>query len=475
MLNITKKQALNRWDKLPMILREAIFSERNADILWSVCEDQHLPENKIYKVASLVGDVLMGLTHPDDLTKEIKEALALNPIIIDSIVKEVNIKIFALIRSEINKALSLPMPTEEEIEVEEAVGKIEKAEGPIVSDIIKGEVRYTKPEGIEAEPMKIIPTNEGKKVMIPGAQIDTKISPRELALSPRDSALGEGPVIIQKEEEFKPVMGSKKSLGELFGFLRGSSSSKEIKKEAPVAVKIEIGRKDIPLKEILELKPEINFPLDLLHIKSPMIIKSTEDKEILLPQNTIETPTIIKPIEKTEPRVVHYSDLKTPLPETKPPITYDLRPITNDLRPMNNNKSIIEPIKEISKEKVKVVDFTAEAIIPKKNGIIQDVAPKAEITIGNIDIPKPPIIEKKQDKIEQSFIERENQKNKQEEPKKKKGFFGFLFRKKEIIANNADIKINEKSVAEKENKQAANINVDEQVIKLIKEQVETKK
>ena len=215
-----------------MILREAIFSERNADILWSVCGDQHLPDDKIRNIASLTGDVLMGFTYPDDLAKEIKEALALNPIIIDSIIKEVNNKIFAPIRSEINKALALPILTEEEIEAEEAAEKAKEIKGPIVSDITK-EIRYTKPEGIEAEPIKIIGAEKGEKVVILTGELNL----------PADGAskiIQEGPVIIQKEEEFKPVMGSKKSLGELFGFLGALPFGKEVKKEAPVAAKLKL-------------------------------------------------------------------------------------------------------------------------------------------------------------------------------------------------------------------------------------------
>ncbi len=166
MFQITKQQVNNRWDKLPIILREAVFSERNADILWRVCEDQHLPENKIYRVASLVGDVLMGFIHPDNLAREIKEMIALNPVIIDSIIKEINSKIFAPIRSEINKALILPIPTGEEIEAEELVEKNKETGNLVVSDIIKKEVYYTKPEGVEAEPIKIIKNEKEEKIVI---------------------------------------------------------------------------------------------------------------------------------------------------------------------------------------------------------------------------------------------------------------------------------------------------------------------
>lgn len=378
MPKITKQQAINRWDKLPMVLREAVFSERNADILWSVCEGQHLPENKIFRVASLVGDVLMGFIHPDDLAKEIKETLALNPIIIDSIVKEVNNKIFSPIRSEINKALALPILTEEEIEAEEAAGKAKEAEEPTISDIIKEGVKYTKPEGGEAEPMKIIPTNAGEKIVIPQSLEGSAVA----------EAMADKPVILQREEEFKPVSGAKKSLGELFGFLSG----KEIKKEAPVAAKIEIGGNMVSpvgmkapeapqiviLKEILESKPEVNFPLDLLHIKPPMIIKPAEDNLLISNRDSIDIQLPKEKIseEKEKQRVVHYTDLKTPL-ELISDIKGEIKPLETKLeaKPFEikigekDNQSIINRNSmdnQLLKEKVKIVDFTVEAAIPKK-------------------------------------------------------------------------------------------------------------
>ena len=110
--------------------------------------------------------------------------------------------------------------------------------------------------------------------------------------------------------------------------------------------------------------------------------------------------------------MVHYSDLKTLIqpisdikaeikPEIKLEAKPEAKPFEIKIGTFQIESSKIEPIKEIpkEKEKVKIVDFTAEAIIPKKTEIIQDIAPKAEIIIGNINIPKPSIIEKNKIKL----------------------------------------------------------------------------
>ena len=99
MLKISKQQALNRWDILPDNLKEALFSESNADILWLICEAQHIPEQKIYTIATIAGDVILGFLHSEDLAKEIRTTLNLNPEIANSIANEIDRKIFVPIRS----------------------------------------------------------------------------------------------------------------------------------------------------------------------------------------------------------------------------------------------------------------------------------------------------------------------------------------------------------------------------------------
>ena len=75
----TEEQLFARWDTLPESLREALFSETNSDFLWKTCEDEHLPEEKINVVAKVMGYVLLGFIHPEDVARELKERLNLDP------------------------------------------------------------------------------------------------------------------------------------------------------------------------------------------------------------------------------------------------------------------------------------------------------------------------------------------------------------------------------------------------------------
>lgn len=104
MIAIPSEQALQRWDVLPMVLREALYSEPNSDFLWKTCEGEHIPDEKIYGVARIAGYVLMGFLHPEDMAEELKEQLGFNLKVGASIAGAINQRIFAPLRQDIGKA-----------------------------------------------------------------------------------------------------------------------------------------------------------------------------------------------------------------------------------------------------------------------------------------------------------------------------------------------------------------------------------
>jgi hypothetical protein len=408
-----------------MILREAIFSERNADILWGVCEAQHLSEDKIYKIATLAGDVLLGFVHSEDFEKEIKQELGLNPEIAKIISQEVDRKIFSPIKSEIDKAYAMPLTSEEEVEEAEG-GEITE---PVVTDIrretggvkITKEVEYAQPA--EVEPMRIVGSGGEEKLVIPGAE-EQPIS-ESASIEPTKPAptTSEEPIVLHKEEEIKTAFGdaNKKPLGELFGFLNGKESA--VKKEsASVASEVELGgeKTDEPVK-------------------------------------TITTDIVGKADEQAE-RVVHYdSALSTPIT----PVEVDKTNMTNVTDKINEFDAVDKAEKKkpweffkaaIQKIKptVKVVDFVEE----KKEEIPEEIKKTdiAEITDGTDKTYKSDIIEttetpkiiaeesEKQKELKEE-IKEELEKEPQEESlaqEKKKKFFARLFGKMKKVDNNYD-------------------------------------
>src|SRR4030043_2019917 len=100
MIQINRKQALQRLELLPENLKDALFSETNAEIIWKAGSSEHLSEDKVAIFGKLVGYVILGFIHIGDLAEEIRVALNLNPEIVNTIVSEVNRKIFAPFKEE---------------------------------------------------------------------------------------------------------------------------------------------------------------------------------------------------------------------------------------------------------------------------------------------------------------------------------------------------------------------------------------
>jgi len=232
MIQVTKDKALQRYDLLTENLKAALFSSSNAEIVRKVGESQHLTEDKIVVIGKIIGYVILGFIHSEDLAQEIKDALNLNSEIANSIAQEIDRKIFALIRADLEKVYQ--PPTEEILDLRA------KVEPPTEVEMPKAEEPKVVPveEKIQSKPEEI----QSKEVQPP------EVKPQFGEVEPPKIGVGEAePLIIHKEAEFKPLAETKKSLGGLFGFLR--KGKKEEEKISPVKAQVEIGI-DTKLHEI---------------------------------------------------------------------------------------------------------------------------------------------------------------------------------------------------------------------------------
>src|SRR3989344_8044390 len=256
MLQITKQQANQRWDVMPVNLREVLCSPEQGKIILDIGKDNHLSNEKIGKIAGLAGYALMGFIHSEDLAQEIKNTLGINPEIAASISRQIDRKIFALIKSDIDKVYApAGALTEEKSVAEESVPPMEISEEHTV-DLRAQKVEVKPPESAPLPEVKIAATEDKDK-----------------------------PFILHTQEEMKPTLGIKKSLVGLFGF----SGGKEEKpfgaaqyKPKPVAVEVQIGG----LKEIKEEKffgvDQDKPKTELIMSQPPKPPASTEKKEILI-------------------------------------------------------------------------------------------------------------------------------------------------------------------------------------------------
>lgn len=433
MLQITRQQTLRRWNVLPQNLRESLFSEYNSNILWRICEEQHLSEDKISKIATLAGDVIMGFIHPEDLDDEIKKTLGINQEIAAFIARQIDRKIFSLIKNDINKVYAPAGTLAEEKLAEESALSSEISEEHIVD--LREKAEAEKPQIISLDTLKTEIKTEIEK---PKEEIKKEPSITQLPITQLPS---EAPFILHKQEEMKPVLGAKKSLGGLFGFLGKEEMKEEMKAPKPVAVEIQIGGIEPPAKSRVEppkpqtpielAKPRIELPkpsrlAEKMKIeersgffkkmadffKSLFIKKEIEYKEVEIPASievlkppapsqpasssgTLPIPLelvkfqaiqqkkaeIVQPPKSPAPtRIVHYTDLRTPLETPKPPeIPKPPLPIKTSIAPISN-----EPV--VSGEFIKIehppkYQPKEEIIVDLRKAVEPKIEPKVELKI----------------------------------------------------------------------------------------------
>jgi len=99
MFTITTEQARNRFTTLPPTLQDAVFSEQTAEIIASTIEKFHLSEERAEEIPTLVGWVLLGFLHIEDLPDEIAASAGIPKPLAKEISDSLSNKIFEPLRS----------------------------------------------------------------------------------------------------------------------------------------------------------------------------------------------------------------------------------------------------------------------------------------------------------------------------------------------------------------------------------------
>lgn len=124
MTPITPIQARQRFAKLPSILQDAMFSMQNAEIIDQTTTQNSIPEEKAGKIGDLVGWVLLGFIHAEDMATELQATLGVPSKAADEIARSLENKIFNPLKGELDKIYA------------PALHKDEAAPGPkIIQDI----------------------------------------------------------------------------------------------------------------------------------------------------------------------------------------------------------------------------------------------------------------------------------------------------------------------------------------------------
>lgn len=352
---IPNKQLYSRWDLLPDILKEAIASETNSDIAWKAGEIEHLPKEKIAIVSRLTGYVLMGFIHPEDIAKEIQDALGINPNIAASIANTLNSRLFNPLKNDLEKIYAPAVsesnpPAVSEAERPKIVEEIKKPSPSIPTAPVNAPIKtvsemdstrsinseqagspQVKPQaaqrpggtGVPPGPKIISTDNSTAPSQSPDTRHQTLATPAPLKPpappSKQSTAISQqlgtpGPVILHQESEFAPVKSAS-------GF-----------------------KLEIPVPKFNETKSELGIPPKPAQIEIGPVMEMKQKPPVPPKPEISATPLVVS---RVEPRVVHYSESRTPLAPAppsqgsrvmsqesrmpappKPPAPFDLAPST---------------------------------------------------------------------------------------------------------------------------------------------------
>lgn len=288
-INLTTTQAQARFRTLPDGIKEALFSEHSAEIVGKTAEAHNIPPSAVPEAATLAGYVFLGFLHDSEIGRELAERTIVPRQTADEFAKELSQKLFSSYRAELETIYAPAISEEENEEV------VAPAASPVAPTEMKAPATAEEPL-----PIEIVSTPEGRREGMEPAttalvekksenkkvQMESRIeppAPRSITETPAlipTPAEPPKPLMVQKEEELKPVgrSGFKLDIGEIFKkpfSIGGNAKSSRTGPPAPPkAARLEIG------EEATE-RPGGS-------------------------QRTMRT-------QEPTPRVVHYTDFRTPL------------------------------------------------------------------------------------------------------------------------------------------------------------------
>ncbi|MEY4731505.1 MAG: hypothetical protein RL681_451 [Candidatus Parcubacteria bacterium] len=268
---ITQKQAFERWDLLPEVLREALVSEETVAALQHIYDAEHIPEETRRIMTAIVGLAFMGFIHPEEIAEEIKSATTVPPQTATNVSSAIASRILSRYKVELEKIYTPAsgshggMPTIIQSSPTRQIGAMNLGQAPRpaatapLASAPMGGISASKPQATGAMPA-IAPTKAPQAAPAPA------------------------PVMLHREAEFKPIQQgssslrndilSKQTAGAGAVSMFGGGKSAGAAPHPPVAAKIEFSGSEA--------------------MKAQMPTVSHTEANI--------------------PRVVHYSDMKTPSP-----------------------------------------------------------------------------------------------------------------------------------------------------------------
>lgn len=305
-----QKIFIERYNSLSAELKKSLFSATTSELIERVAEFYHLNEEKSAILVSLVGDVLSGFLHYNDFSKKLQENLGVNPLIANSISKEIDRDIFLPVRKFLREAYrpisEIELKGETEAEIKEVVispAEIEVSEIEVKPAEIKPVTPSAAPKIVEEKPVI-----EKRKIFLPFFRFK---KPAPIG-GEAEKGAPRAPVIIGKEETAKPTLEAptpfvisfeeiKPQKEKIVSTFEMAGAEKEVKTPAPIKIVNYAALKAEPIlapiqpkeekpaivPEIKKEEPEgfkIAPPISAVEPEKPSLVEEAEPKEVLKPE-----------------------------------------------------------------------------------------------------------------------------------------------------------------------------------------------
>jgi hypothetical protein len=103
MTNITTEQARTRFTSISPSLQDAVFSVQTAEIIGAVMKQNNVSEEKSAGIAEVVGLVFLGFMHPEELAQEIASRTGIPLPVAKAVSDSLANRIFNALRSDLDK------------------------------------------------------------------------------------------------------------------------------------------------------------------------------------------------------------------------------------------------------------------------------------------------------------------------------------------------------------------------------------
>lgn len=312
MTNVSIPQARTRLKTLPENLQDVFFSAQTAEIISRVGEQNHLPEEKVKRVAEAVGVVLLGFIHVEELAKEIQDRAQVTPELAKTLAASVENRILNSVRTDLEKAYA-PVPAEPE-----KLEEIKKPASPPAP--VGGPPTPPKPAGVVPKPF--IDLSSLSKIAAPAPTVKPTATPSPTGLpiqekwktygappKPESGALGGAP----RKEDRAGVMPPGKTP------VPPAPPPATPPAPAPVLLKRKLELEPLKPAAGIRLEPTSQFQAGKVQVPTPPKPARLEIGKPPMPPPTGGQAPEPARTEMTPPRVVHYSQWLTSITQVQPP------------------------------------------------------------------------------------------------------------------------------------------------------------